>query len=52
MLFRSHMRDRLPIFSNDRVSAGASVDGAFRADAVQEIEVVAGRRARVDLRVE
>ena len=34
------------------VSAGASVDGAFRADAVQEIEVVAGRRARVDLRIE
>ncbi len=35
-----------------RVSAGASVDGAFRADAVQEIEVVPGRRARVDLRIE
>lgn len=35
-----------------RVRVGRSADGAFRVDAVQEIEVVVGRRARVDLRVE
>ncbi|MEE2938800.1 MAG: carboxypeptidase-like regulatory domain-containing protein [Planctomycetota bacterium] len=35
-----------------RVRVGRSAEGGFRADAVQEIEVVPGRRARVDLRIE